>query len=182
MIKLSVSLFVLCLACAMSTLASEKTGPVVLTVTGAIENPSRGGFDDFKDAFFASLDVSFDSAAEFDLNGLEALGMTKFTVNYEDWPMELTVEGPLLADVLSAAGATGKTVVARALDGYAPEIPVSDLNSYPVILALKVNGRYLGFGGRGPAWIIYPRNDYPNLADTDDSKYVWSVFHIHVME
>ena len=155
-------------------------GPALVTVTGNIENPNRGPADEFADAFFTSQDVEFQKAAAFDLESLEALGMKKITASYPDWPAEVTVEGPLLADVLAAAGAKGDTIVVRALDGYAPEIPMSDLTAYPVVLALKMNGEYLGLGGRGPAWIVYPRNDYPDLAETDDSKWVWSVFHMEV--
>ena len=61
-----------------------------------------------------------------------------------------------------------------ALDGYAPELDLADLEKYPVILAIKKDGKYLGVGDRGPTWIIYPRNDYPELAEKDDAK-----FHNH---
>lgn len=153
---------------------------VLLTVTGKIENSNRPPFDEFDDVLFGAQDVEFEKAMAFDLPALEAMGMQKRTVTYEDWPTPLTVEGPLLSDVLAAAGAKGTTLAVRALDGYAPEIPVSDTVDFPVILALKVNGKYLGLGGRGPAWVIYPRDDFEALAETDDSKYVWAVYHIEV--
>ena len=49
-----------------------------------------------------------------------------------------------------------------------------------MILALKGNGHYLDIGGRGPAWVIYPTDDYPELAARDDAKWVWSVFFIQI--
>ena len=166
----------------MPVLADSVTGPVLLTVSGNISSPNRDAADEFSDAFFSSHDVSFDKATVFDLASLEALGMKTVKVSYPEWPKKLTFEGPLLSDVLRTSGASGKTLIVRALDGYAPEIPTSEVYDYPVILALKADGKYLGIGDRGPAWVIFPRNDYPKLAEEDDSKYVWSVYHIEVMK
>lgn len=155
-------------------------GPVVLTVTGAISNPNRGPSDPFRDAFFAFHDMSFAEAAQFDRAMLEALGTRTVTTGYDTWPARFTFEGPLLRDVLAAAGAKGEVVRVFALDGYAAEIPMQTLESYPVILALKRAGEYLALGGRGPAWVIFPRDDYPALQSEDDSRWVWSVVRIHV--
>lgn len=159
--------------------ASEE-GPTLITVGGDVSNPNRGPVDDFEDAYFNAQDISFDQAATFDLARLQSLGMKEITVSYPDWPKSFTFSGPLLSDVLKAAGAQGDTIAVTAIDGYAPEIPISDLETYPVILALKKDGKFLGVGGHGPAWVIYPRDDYPALADSDDSKYVWAVFYIDV--
>ncbi len=156
------------------------TGPVIVTVSGEVSATNREAWDEFADAFFNTHDVEFEKARAFDLSMLEALGMKKLTVSYPEWPGKITFEGPLLSDILNEAGATGSNMVVRALDGYAPEIPMSDIEKYPVILALKANGEYLGLGDRGPAWLVYPRNDYPELAEEDDSKFVWSVYSIEV--
>ena len=175
-----VSAFIISFLLLAPSAAEPVPGPVVLTVSGQITNPNRGPWDEFMDAFFGSHDVEFEKAAEFDINALEALGMKALNVSYPEWPRKFTFEGPLLSDVLKAAGANGSSMVVRALDGYAPEIPMADLEKYPVILALKADGRYLGLGNRGPAWLIYPRNDYPELAEEDDGKFVWSVYSIEV--
>lgn len=162
------------------TNAEPLNGPTLLTVTGKISNPNRSPIDDFHDAFFVSQDVDFEKARQFDLESLKALGFQKFKATYEDWPSTLEFEGPLLKDVLATAGAKGTTIIAKALDGYAPEIPMSDLEKYPVMLALKVNGKFLGVGDRGPAWIVYPRDNFDDLKEQDDSKYVWSTYLIEV--
>jgi hypothetical protein len=152
-------------------------GPVLVTVAGAVENANRGPVDAFADGFFAYHEIAFERAAEFDLAALEALGMHETRAHYPNWPGESTFEGPFLADVLKAAGATGSMLRAVALDGYASEIPLADLETYPVLLALKRDGEYLGIGGRGPAWIVYPREDYPELqAAPDDAGLAWAVF------
>ncbi len=172
--------FSVSLSAQAADLAKPK-GPVVLTVHGKIANANRGALNDFEDAFFKFGSVSFDKAAQFDLPMLEKLGMKTLTVKYDTWPKAYKFEGPLLADVLKAAGANGKTVKVYALDGYGAEIPVAELQQYGVLLALKADGRYLGLGDRGPTWVVYPRNDkHPALKSHDDAKWVWSALRVEV--
>lgn len=156
-------------------------GPVLLTVAGAVDKPNRGPVDPFADGFFGHHDIAFERAAEFDLAMLEALGLHEAKAGYPGWPGVSTFAGPLLADVLAAAGAAGRTLRAVALDGYAVDIPPADLEKFPVILAVKRDGRYLGIGGRGPIWVVYPREDFPELQQAkDDAALIWSVFVILV--
>src|SRR5690606_26858422 len=125
-----------------------------LTVAGAIENTNRGPVEPFADSFFAFHDIAFERAAEFDLAALEALGVHAMRAGYPNWPGVSVFEGPLLAEVLAAAGATGERIRLVALDGYASELTMADLEAYPAILAVKRDGAYLGLGGRGPTWLV----------------------------
>jgi hypothetical protein len=175
----------LCLTVAASAASAadleKPKGPVVLTVHGNIANVNRGALNDFDDAFFKFGNVSFDKAAQFDLAMLEKLGKKKLTVKYDTWPRAYTFEGPLLRDVLKAAGAKGKTMKVYALDGYGAEIPLAEAQQYDALLAVKANGSYLGLGGRGPTWLVYPRDDkHPALKSQDDAKWVWSAVRIEV--
>ena len=63
-----------CSAAAEADLAAPK-GPVVLTVVGDIANANRGPSDPPVDRFLDHHAQKFDSAAAFDLQMLEALGM-----------------------------------------------------------------------------------------------------------
>jgi hypothetical protein len=176
------ALLALCvsLPVAAADLAQPK-GPVVLTIHGKVANTNRGALNEFEDAFFKFGSVTFDKAAQFDVAMLEKLGMKTLSVKYDTWPKAYKFEGPLLADVLTAAGATGRTVKVYALDGYGAEIPMDELRQYPVLLALKADGKYLGLGGRGPTWVVYPRDDrHPGLKSHDDAKWVWSALRIEV--
>lgn len=179
---LLVLLFGLCLTTVTHAADLAKpTGPVVLTVHGNISNTNRGPLNEFEDAFFKFGNVGFDKAAQFDIAMLEKLGRKKLTVKYDTWPKAYTFEGPLLRDVLKAAGAKGKSVKVYALDGYGAEIPVTETQQYDVILAVKADGKYLGLGGRGPTWLVYPRDDkHPALKSQDDAKWVWSAIRIEV--
>jgi len=156
------------------------SGPAVLTVAGNVSKTNRGPVDPFVDAFFHFGEVEFDKAAAFDLSRLQALGLKKVTVRYPDWPRAFTLEGPLLSDVLDAAGASGSVVRVQALDGYAAEIPMEEVRDYPILLAVKRDGQFLGLGDRGPAWVIFPRDDYPELAERDEAQWVWSAYYIDV--
>ncbi len=160
--------------------ASDTVGPVILTVAGNIEETNRGPLDEFEDAYFNTQEVEFDKAYVFDLASLEDLGTRKIRTGYPDWPKSFEFEGPLLSDVLKAVGSRGTVISVRAIDGYASEIEVTELEKYPVILALKKDGKHLGIGSRGPLWVVFPRDDYPELAEQDDAKFVWAVYYIDV--
>lgn len=160
---------------------AKPKGPVLLTVSGAVAKTNRGPSNDFEDGLLNSHGIAFQKAAAFDLAMLEGLGMKKFSLQYPGWPKRYTFEGPLLRDLLAAVGAEKSSVIRfMGLDGYEPEIPVQDARDYDVMLAIKVDGRYLGIGDRGPIWLVYPRDDVPALKNTDDAKWVWAGFHIAV--
>jgi len=170
-----------CIAPAVwANVSPPPSGPAVVTVAGKITKQNRGPVDAFLDAYFKFNDVDFDKAVSFDVKALQSLGMKKLKVSYPTWPKAYDFEGPLLADVLAATGANGETVTVKALDGYTAEISMRDIGKYPILLALKRDGQFLGLGGRGPAWVVFPRDDYPELQTQDDAKWVWSVYFIKV--
>ncbi len=151
----------------------------VLTVSGQIEKTNRGPSDSFSDALFKALDVQFAKAYEFSLADLVALPQKTLKTTYPNWPREAVVVGPTLSDVLSHVGATGKTVSVRAVDGYAPEFVLSDIDANSFILAIKANGKTLGVGGRGPVWLVFPPGSYDGQSE-NDSGLTWAAFHIEV--
>jgi hypothetical protein len=155
-------------------------GPVALTITGKISNENRGARNDFADAFFNTSDVDFDKAASFDLAMLEALGTTTLKTQRDDWPEEISFEGPSLRDVLGAAGALGKQVTVEALDGYAADLTLSEIADHDILFAIKGNGRFFGIGDRGPGWIIFPQEMTADYEDESGSRWVWGVYHIAV--
>jgi hypothetical protein len=154
------------------------SGPVVLTVAGAIGAGNRGAVDAFADPFLGHHDIAFDSAYAFDRAMLEALGMRRITTRYPGTDRTIEAEGPFLRDVLAAVGASGATVSAMALDGYAAEIAADEAARYDIVLALRADGRDLGLGGRGPAWIVFP--DDPAFAERGDAAWVWGVYYLRV--
>jgi hypothetical protein len=78
-------------------------------------------------------------------------------------------------------GATGKSIVATALDDYTIEIPIEDFTRYNVLLAMRMNGRPLSPTDKGPLWIVYPRDDHAELRDpTLNAHWVWQLRTIDV--
>ena len=122
----------------------------------------------------------FATAYAFDRAMLEALGMHRATIAFSGWPRPVEVEGPLLRDVLAAAGAAPETVNIVALDGFATDLTPGDLASEDWIVAIKEGDHYLGIGQRGPAWVLYaPRDGQPATAE-DEQRWPWAAFLIEV--
>jgi hypothetical protein len=155
-------------------------GPVMLTVTGAVENTNRGPADPAMDKLFAFNEVSFDKAMEFDLDALEALPQATVKTDFPKGGPMVEFTGPPLADLLAAAGAKGATVTVQAMDGHAVEVPVDEMIGHGAVVALERDGKPLGIGGFGPAQIVFPRAERADLADMPDDWWIWQIFHIKV--
>lgn len=155
-------------------------GPVILTISGNVENASRGAVDPDYDKFFAFNDVEFDQAAQFDFAALQAIGMVDVRADFPMGGADHVFSGPLLADVLHAAGASGAVVTIRALDGYAVELDFDQAVANGAVVALKRDGMPFALGDYGPSQIVFPRAEREDLADMNDDTWVWSIYHIHV--
>jgi hypothetical protein len=165
---------------ALAADAPAPTGPTVLTIIGKISQANRPAFDKFEDPFIAYHERSFATAYAFDHAMLESLGMHRATIAFAGWPRPVEVEGPLLRDVLAAAGAAPGTLNIVALDGFATDLIPADQAAEEWIVAIKEGGRYLGIGQRGPAWVLYtPSNGQPATAE-DEQRWPWAVFLIEV--
>jgi hypothetical protein len=120
-------------------------GKVVLTVKGKIEVKNTA------------------SAAVFDDALLDALPQHSF-VSTTPWIKNpATFTGPLLKDLLQALKAQGTNLKALALNDYKMDIPLDDAFKYEVILARKVDGRALTVREKGPIFMMYPFERFPEL-------------------
>lgn len=180
MIRGLVAAMAMVLALGTLPAAAQEKGPTILTIAGDIANANRGAVDKFDDIVMTFNDLEFDKAFEFDRSSLAALTQHKLVTKYPGQDVTVEVEGPLLSDVLAQAGANGETVKLMALDGYAVELPLAELEKFPVVLALKNDGEWLGLGGRGPTWVVYPQDDFSELAERDDANWIFSVFYIGI--
>lgn len=151
-------------AAAAGTLALPRPqGPVLLQVTGAIAVTNDG------------------AAASFDRAMLEAMPQHRMET-YTDWTEGLQVfEGPLLADLLARVGARGDSLHATALNDYAVDIPATDPDEYPVLLALRHNGQPMSVRNKGPIWIVYPNPDPESAkASPHNEKSIWQLRSVDV--
>ncbi len=167
-------------ACDMRSEQSERPGGgmVVLTVTGAINMPNRGGFDPGRDLYFSWLGADFRTARGFSRGDLNALPQHRLHTQ-SDALLPGTYEGPRLEDVLDLTGVSGRarTLTAFALDGYSAEIPLAEVRRSNAILALRRDGQTLALGGTGPMMIVFP-----DRAQASPDWYVWGLVLLRVDE
>jgi hypothetical protein len=171
------------LAIAVVPAAYAEGGPALITVVGQIDKPNRGPMDPFTDELFAKLIDPFDKAHAFDLADLQALPQHEMTVTYADWKgVSHSFRGPLVAEVLAAAGATGSKVLVMGIDGYSSEHERAVLEKTGFILALSVDGQPLGLGGHGPAWLMVAPDVEAAFPDGKPSLagLAWAVVYIQV--
>jgi len=119
----------------------------------------------------------------FDFTEREFLELPKASITTStSWTPVSMFTGPMLLDVMAAAGVTSGTLNVRALDDYAAPIPWEDLVRYGVILAHSQDGQRLSPKRWGPLWTIYPRDQYPDAlkGPTAESRFIWQVNRIEV--
>lgn len=94
---------------------------------------------------------------------------------------ESTFTGPLVRDVLAAVGSKAKTISAIAINEYAVDIPVTDLEKFPVIFAIQQNGVALSIREKGPIWVMYPwDSDVELKQDKYYSRSIWQLDRIKI--
>ncbi|MBV7539198.1 molybdopterin-dependent oxidoreductase [Duganella sp. sic0402] len=167
--------------------AAAPAGPALLTVTGAISKPNRGKFDPARDVMMAKQKIDFEKAHAFDYAALAALPAVtiKPTLEYDAKPH--TLRGPLLLDVMQAAGAALRDdtrLILRAVDGYAAAVTVAQARAQRWIVATQMDGTPMALGGLGPLWALCDADRVPELAAIPlAGRYggaPWALYHIEV--
>lgn len=132
-----------------------------------------------EDVILTVLDRASGSETRFDRDAIVALPAHSLDTHTSVTDGVHHFEGPLMRDVLKAAGFTGDAVLAIALNDYEVVIPVSDFQEFDVIAALEMDGEVLTPRDRGPIWIVYPRDDHRELQDIRyDYRWVWQLTRI----
>jgi len=82
---------------------------------------------------------------------------------------------------VQAVAATGTTLHVVALNDYAVDVPVEDLRKWPVILAIRKDGREIAVRDKGPIFIIYPFEQDASLYNEKVfARSAWQVKSIEV--
>lgn len=138
-------------------------GRVILTISGRIDHSNGKGI------------------AAFDRAMLEAMPTTTIDTMTPWTDGVARFEGPLARDLMKRVGARGSRLRATALNDYAVDIPIEDIERYPVILAMKMNGEVLSTRSKGPLWIIYPWSDQPELRnEVIYGRSIWQIEELTV--
>ncbi len=142
-------------------------GPALLTITGTVGLTNGTSGDQ--------------PAALLDRGQLE--GLPQHTVKTStDWTDGVvTFKGPLARDVLDLIQADGTKVAAIAANDYRIDIPVDDFRRYDVLMAMTMNGKRMSLRDKGPIWIVYPRDDHPELMDPAyNGRWIWQLVRLEL--
>lgn len=162
-------LFCLLLPLTMALVATnvkgETTGDVILTVSGKISAKNAEG------------------TAQFDIESLRALP-AKTVSTSTIWTEGVHVfTGVPLALLLDELGSSGSTLRALAINDYAVDMPVAELQELAPILAYEMDGKPMHRRDKGPLWIIYP---YDSSSDYQTSlvysRSVWQLDRIELLD
>ena len=158
----SIVWMVLCLQAQAQGLGTPQ-GPVVLTVSGQItqRNSPQG--------------------AQFDAAMLQALPALTVTTRSQWHSKPVTYSGVALQTLLDAVGARGSALQLYALDHFEARVPLTDVARYNPLIALRADGQMLKVRTLGPALLMYPFDQYPELhTDVYYSRCVWQLQRIVV--
>ena len=137
-------------------------GGVVLTISGQVRSPNDG------------------AQAQFDMPMLERMPQTSFSTRTPWYSQARQFTGPLLRDVLRAAGAHGSLLRARALNDYSVDIPFEDPQRFDIVIARLLDGAPMPVRDRGPLFVVYPFDSVPELRNA--VYYSRSAWQLRVIE
>lgn len=167
--------------------AASAAGPTLLTVTGAIGAGNRGKLDPVRDQLMFKQKLSFDKAHAFNYAALTALPAITIKPTLEYDGKQHTLRGPLLLDVVKAAGAkpgANTRLVLRAIDGFAASVTVAQAQAQRFIVATHLDGAPMALGGLGPLWAVYDADKIPEMASKPVAdrfgQCPWGLYHIEV--
>jgi hypothetical protein len=168
--KFSQQLFILCALVAVASVSQaldmskdQAVGPVVLKINGKIGTKNTADGALFDDAMLDALpQKSYVTETPW------TKGRVKFT-------------GSLLSDVLKAVNASGTNIKAIALNDYKVNIPMEDAKKYGVILAREIDGKKIGVRDKGPLFVMYPFEQFPEIkVSTYFSRCIWQLQSISI--
>ncbi|MES2077188.1 MAG: molybdopterin-dependent oxidoreductase [Pseudomonadota bacterium] len=169
--------------------APAPAGPALLTLTGAVGKPNRGRFDPVRDQMMHKQKLSFERAHAFDFAALLALPAVDIAPTLEYDGKTHALRGPLLVDVLKAAGVAlrdGGKLVLRAVDGYAVGVTQAQVRAQRYIVATHLDGRTMALGGLGPLWAVYDADRVAEMAakalPERFASCPWALYHIDVLD
>jgi hypothetical protein len=167
--------------------SGHASGPVLLTVSGAITRSNRGPLDPALDQMMAKHGIAFDKAMVFDASQLYRLPAVTIKPTLEYDARVHALSGPLVSTVLESAGvsmASALSIGLRAVDGYNVALSLADVQRYRMVLATHMDGKPLALGGLGPLWAVYEADTLAAFKDKPLKERFalcpWGLYHIEV--
>lgn len=114
------------------------------------------------------------ATADYTMPQLEALGLAEVVTSTPWTKGKVAFQGVPLIQLTGNSGASEITAIA--LNDYSVSFPVNDVGRYGVILATRMSGKPMAIKDKGPLWIIYPLDGYPELDNQRvHARVVWQV-------
>ncbi|KQT53787.1 hypothetical protein ASG43_17720 [Aureimonas sp. Leaf454] len=149
---------------AIAASLSIPSGKTILKVGGSITEHNAG------------------DEAIFDLAMLEALGTARFATATPWTDSRATWEGVPLVTLMTAVGASGKTIRATALNDYVVDVPLVGLAEDGAILAFRRDGQLMPISDKGPLFILYPFDDETRLQNQSFyMRCAWQVARLDII-
>lgn len=173
-------------SCGSAQPAASLSSPTLLTLTGAIGRANRGPLGALDQMMHKQL-IRFDKAYVFDFGAIAALPSVSIrpTLEYDGQPHRLS--GPLLTDLLQAAGVKAldtTKLFLRAVDGYVAAISGAEARQYRFIVATHLDSQPMPLGGLGPLWAVYDADRFPDATakplNERFARCPWALYHIDV--
>jgi len=146
----------------------QPLGTVLLSVTGKVRKPN--------------VNSTAGGRVDFDMAMLEALAQSSFSTRTPWFAKARRFTGPLLRDVLAAAGAQGTLLRLVALNDYRVDMPFEDCQRHDVIVARLLDGQPMAVRDKGPLFVVYPFDAQPELRSaTYYTRSAWQLRSIDVL-
>lgn len=99
------------------------------------------------------------------------------------YPEEKAFVGVRVSELLSELKFDNATnITLEALNDYAADISVADINKYQPIIAYQMDGKAMKVRHKGPFWLVFDLSKYPEIDRADYySKMVWQIKEVTVI-
>ena len=133
-------------------------GPVILTVSGVLNNHNDA------------------NTAAFDLALFERLPQHSFSTRTPWYPQPRKFNGVLFGELLNVLDSQANSVRAVALNDYRVDIPAADLIRHGAMIASQLDDKPIAVRDKGPLLIIYPFDARPELRTAVHySRAIWQL-------
>lgn len=137
--------------------------PVLLTIHGNIEG-------------------SADKIIELDLKTLTSLESTSIAATVPWLESSTQFTGVRINTLLKSVGAKSNNFEAIAADNYKFTLSDLDFDKYPIIIAYEMSGEPLDVRKLGPLLIMFPFDDFPELAtERNQASAVWHLVEMQIL-
>lgn len=116
--------------------------------------------------------------ALFDLRTLEQLGLVRYSVEDPWLKREVAYTGVLVSDLVKSVrpASSATTMHLVALDDYAVDIALADVERWPIMLATRLDGERMGIENGGPTRIVFPYGLVDGVDELEHKDlWIWNV-------